>query len=297
MESTTKKNILALEKTPCDAYKFFLNLKDDTAPEGFLNFFIGETKLPLIGHYNHNEYTFGSILSIVSLNFDICQGDNNEIKIPFQHFSPCESLLEYLNVNKVLEVENHSKAKNNQSVFIPQQKVDFYFIVSSLPGFDASRGPFVKFNVVPHAYLLGDSVFSGGKTRIAFNYPISIFEGDAPNNTIEKSDGNNNIQFNDLRFEYSSAHLKKGGLAFSPNNLLFKINTKEDLSNFYLVMCLEQKKAHSVFYYITCNNKKSEEKMKNILETSKNINDICTKIKSEFPSSKSVVENLNSLFN
>ena len=38
------------------------------------------SKLPMIGHYNNNEYSLGSILSLVCFQINICQGkDNDEI--------------------------------------------------------------------------------------------------------------------------------------------------------------------------------------------------------------------------
>ena len=106
----------------------------------------------------------------------------------------------------------------------------------------------------------------------------------------------NDISINELRIEYSSLHLKKGSLAFSPNNLKFKIDISNPLSQFYLIMNIKENDYHSVFYYIICNNDQSKVLMKNILKKSNNIKDIITNIKIDFPDSKNIYENLSKLF-
>ena len=61
-------------------------------------------------------------------------------------------------------------------------------------------------------------------------------------------------------------------------------------------MNIKENDYHSVFYYITCNNDQSEVVMKKILQKSNNIKDIVTNMKTEFPDSKNIYENLSKLF-
>ena len=57
MES--KKKITLEKKQENFLFDFFINLVNS---DKFIHDFLGTGKVPLIGHYNHNEYTFGDIL-------------------------------------------------------------------------------------------------------------------------------------------------------------------------------------------------------------------------------------------
>ena len=106
----------------------------------------------------------------------------------------------------------------------------------------------------------------------------------------------NDISINDLRIEYSSLHLKKGSLAFCPNNLKFKLDINKPLSHFYLIINNKENDYHSVFYFIVCNNENSEIPMKNILKKSNNIKDLISNMKVDFPNSENIYDNLSQLF-
>ena len=140
--------------------------------------------------------------------------------------------------------------------------------------------------------------FSKTKRKV-FEKAISLFD-------IDDSSGKKDIDYfdndkfaigiNDLRIEYSSMHLKKGSLAFSPNNLKFTLNTDEPLSQFYLIMNDKENDFHSVFYFISCNNEQSELAMKNLMKKSGNFKDLIDNIKNDFPNSKEINDNLNKIF-
>ena len=53
---------------------------------------------------------------------------------------------------------------------------------------------------------------------------------------------------------------------------------------------------HSLFYFISCNNEQSEITMKNLLKKSGNIKDIISNIKTDFPTSGEIIDNLNNIF-
>ena len=99
-----------------------------------------------------------------------------------------------------------------------------------------------------------------------------------------------------MRIEYSSLHLKKGSLAFSPNNLKFILDITKPLSHFYLIMNDKENDFHSVFYFITCNEEQIEVIMKNLLKKSGNLKEMINNIKNDFPNSKDIINNLNNIF-
>ena len=261
-------------------------------------------KLPMIGHYNGNEYNFGNILSLICFQIDICQGkDSDEISSKYSDFKLPNNIKDYLNVYEEIEIENNTKNKKLNAIFYPKKKLNFYFIISTLPATPHSKKEendnYNIYNIVPHLYYNKDSEIDFSQTkRIVFEKALSLFnidENDKNDISYFKKD-KNDISINDLRIEYSSLHLKKGSLAFSPNNLRFKLDISNPLSHFYLIMNIKENDYHSVFYYVVCNNEQSEIVMKNILKKSNNIKEIVDNIKVDFPISKNVYNNLIKLF-
>ena len=146
-----------------------------------------------------------------------------------------------------------------------------------------------------HIYNKNNVVDFSNSKRIVFEKGISLFEVENCGKDIDY-EIKNGIDINNLRLEYSSIHLKKGSLAFSPNNLRFKLDIQKNLSQFYLIINNEEDDFHSVFYYITCNNEKSKEKMKEAFVLSMNIKELINNIKLYFPDSKDVNDHLDKLF-
>ena len=287
------------QKQKHDIFDFFLNKLSKEDSSMFIEEVLGLPKMPLIGHYNGNDYSLGSILSLICLDLDICQGEkNNEINSPFADFVLPKNIEEYLCINEELEISNNTKNKNLESIFYPKKKLNFYFIISSLPYVINSNKN--VYNIVPHLYYNKNNTIDFSNTkRLVFEKAISLFD-------IEKSKEKNDIDYfdkdkfsisiNDLRIEYSSLHLKKGSLAFSPNNLKFILDNTKPLSQFYLIMNDKDNEYHSVFYYICCNTDKDEVNMKNLLKKSNTIKDLIDNIKNGFPDSKDIVDNLNKIF-
>ena len=155
------------------------------------------------------------------------------------------------------------------------------------------------YNIVPHLYYHKDNNIDFSKTkRLVFEKAICLFniDGNGKNDISYFKNDKNDISINDLRIEYSSLHLKKGSLAFSPNNLKFKLDISNPLSQFYLIMNNKENNYHSVFYFIVCNNEYSEIPMKNILKKSNTIKDIISYMKVDFPNSQNIYDNLSQLF-
>ena len=301
-------NINELQKEAHETFDFFINKLDEEKTKTYIEEILGMPKLPMIGHYNGNEYSLGSILSLVCFQIDICQGDKkDEISSNYSDFKLPNNIKDYLNVNEEIEIDNNTKNKGKaESLFYPKKKLNFYLIISALP---IEYNPKMKdkdennkskiYNIVPHLYYNKDNKIDFSKIkRFVFEKALCLFNMDEN----EKNDisyfkkDKNDISINDLRIEYSSLHLKKGSLAFSPNNLKFKLDISNPLSQFYLIMNIKENDYHSVFYYIVCNNDQSEIVMKKILQKSNNIKDIITNMKTDFPDSKNIYENLSKLF-
>ena len=291
--------IKTVQKQNHNIFDFFINKLSKETSSTFIEEVLGLPKMPLIGHYNGNDYSLGSILSLVCLDIDICQGEkSDELNIPFSDFVLPKNIEEYLCINDELEIPNNTKNKKLENIFYPKKKLNFYFIISSLP-FILNANKSI-YNIVPHLYYNKNNTIDFSNTkRLVFEKGISLFD-------IEKSKTKNDIDFfdndkfsisiNDLRIEYSSLHLKKGSLAFSPNNLKFIFDNNKPLSHFYLIMNDKENEYHSVFYFITCNKDEYEVTMKNLLKKSNNVKDLVDNIKIEFPDSKEIIDNLNKIF-
>ena len=296
------ENLKDYQKESYSNFDFFINKLDEEKNKTYIEEILGMPKLPMIGHYNGNEYNFGNILSLICFQIDICQGkDSDEISSKYSDFKLPNNIKDYLNVYEEIEIENNTKNKKLNAIFYPKKKLNFYFIISTLPPTPQSKKEENDniYNIVPHLYYNKDSEIDFSQTkRIVFEKALSLFnidENDKNDISYFKKD-KNDISINDLRIEYSSLHLKKGSLAFSPNNLRFKLDISNPLSHFYLIMNIKENDYHSVFYYVVCNNEQSEIVMKNILKKSNNIKEIVENIKVDFPISKNVYNNLIKLF-
>ena len=293
--------INSIEKQSHPIFDFFINNIEKEKDKKYTEEILGLPQIPLIGHYNGNDYSLGSILSLICLQIN-CDEKNPEFILP-------KNLEEYLYVDEELEIENHTKNKKLESIFYPKKKLNFYVVISSLPYIISNEkksdgkedNDYRIYNMVPHLYYNKDKLIDFSKTkRFVFEKGITLFDVETEKkekNDIDYFDNDKfNISINDLRIEYSSMHLKKGSLAFSPNNLKFKLFIKKSLSHFYLIINDKEKEYHSVFYYITCNDDQTEILMKNLLKKSNNIKDLINNIKTDFINANDIVENLNKIF-
>ncbi len=107
MESYYKLTEVKKEKNPY--FLFFLNLLNDERKKNFINNIFNIPKLPLIGikkENNNNSHLLGKILSLVSFQINICQGENkDEIDQLFSDFKLPNNLNEYLNIEEVIEID------------------------------------------------------------------------------------------------------------------------------------------------------------------------------------------------
>ena len=292
------KKITSQNKQTNDYFSFLIDNEHINDNYVYYQEFLGYPKLPLIGHYSRSDYSFGNIMLLVKCNIDILQGPNkDQFKIQYEDFVPPKEIIDYLNINEKIEIKNNGKTKDN--LFYPKSQIKFHFVISSIP--DSSmqiKKKEATLNLVPHLYLTGDDpLFQDGKSRTVFNYPICLLDTKPFKTNIKEDKSKRGILFNNLRMEYSSIHMKKGALALSPNNLQYYNDNTSSLSQFYVVICEQEKDYHSVFYYITVNNDKEKKTIGDIVNTSKTIKEVIEGLKVLYEdTNKYIIDNLVSLF-
>ena len=272
MESTKAANqITRSAKTAHCYYKFFLNKQQNHADNSYLQNFLALPSIPLIGHYQHSNYSFGNVLLHVAFTYDLLF--DKGVASAYEDFVPPKEVTEYLNVNEQIDIDSNTKYTHN-AVFVPKEKVNFHLVISTLP--DGCSKDKTKFNIVPHLFYIGnDEILKPNQKRREFHYPITLFVNDHNQHVLIQDKSKFGIDFNNLRLEYNSAHIQRGGLAFSPNNLQFEINKQHirNINDFYVVVCQKEKEFHSVFYYVVIGNK-FQEQVSEICEKAENVKEV-----------------------
>ena len=123
----TSIQIKICEKQEHPTFEFFLNQLDKENQCKYINEILGLPQIPLIGHYNGSDYSLGSVLSLVCLEIQICQGEkNNEIISDFSDFNLPKNLEEYLCIDEEIEISNNTKNKKIENIFYPKKKLTLY---------------------------------------------------------------------------------------------------------------------------------------------------------------------------
>ena len=126
------------------------------------------------------------------------------------------------------------------------------------------------YNIIPHFFYLDDEKNLLEVKNLFFNNQITLF--DLPNKNYSDIDNENKkdfIDINNLRAESSNIILvNNNNFKIENDNLKFYLNIKNDFSQFYLIYASDKHDHHSVFYYVTCNNIETKNKMINILNKS-----------------------------
>ena len=157
---------------------------------------------------------------------------------------------------------------------------------------------FQVFNLIPHFFYINDNEKNLLEIKnLIFDKQITLFALENKKyNDIEKDNNKNFIDINNLRAESSNIVLvNKNNFIIEKDNLKFYLNTRNDLSQFYLIYTSDEDDHHSVFYYITCNNLKAKNKMKDLLNKSITIKDMIYEIEKCFGKNE-VTKNLKKLF-
>lgn len=158
---------------------------------------------------------------------------------------------------------------------------------------------FINFNIIPHMYYGKDNAVSLADIQnINYQKQITLFSvSNYEYRDIFTNQSKDHIDINNLRGESSGVLYQQGNLIFIPDNLKFLLDTTNNLSQFYVMITSYDQDYHSVFYFITCNSKKSKEKMEKILCQSTNMKEMIVKMKEKFYNdSYCVINNLMEMF-
>jgi hypothetical protein len=152
------------------------------------------------------------------------------------------------------------------------------------------------FNIVPHPFLFTHLDFCKTK-KIIRNYPTCIIVpeeikdscGINPfrNLKTQNSKFDNNINFNKLKYEYSSVHLVKQALG---------IYKEHEITHFYLIILDENKLNNFFFYYLLLNTSRIQNLVNEILINSPNLNVFISKFQNCF-GCNSYISHLKTLLN
>ena len=327
-------NISKIKKQNNDQYEFFLNLLDGKDYNEFFDKNLNLPKLPLIGcNLNENPQLFGKILGLVCFEIEICQGENkDEIKSKYNDFFLPSNIADYLNVDEVIEIDNNTDDKDTNLFFMPKNKLNFYLIISEIPKYnsenddnnfidnsnnidddvnnnnkiniidddneDKNNQKYLLCNIIPQLYYSKDILVDLKEIgNLNFLKQITLFSlNNEQYQDIYTEKDKSYIEINNLRGENSNIKMKNNIIRFSPNNLKFILDTKNALSQFYLMITSFDQDYHSVFYFITCNNTDSKNKMKNILNKSIDLIGVIEGLKIDFGESNDIVVTLEELF-
>jgi hypothetical protein len=245
MESSNEK-LQNCKKQPHDAFKFFINLND--TENSYLHNFLGSPTVLQIGKYSNEAYDLAPIDGLITLKLSHKVNSDSQTythnNIPFNLPEKVTSILTNLDIDEI---------NKTKSQFYATEFINFYWVIVNNT-LDKKNTDSSVLNIVPHTFLFSDIDFSKTK-RMVRNTPICLIPADDSGAVVRFKNNNPHAKFNTdvsfdkLRVEYSSMHLIKGCLGFSPNNLKFVIKKGKDMVDFYVVMLDELGIANSVFYY------------------------------------------------
>ena len=226
-------------------------------------------------------------------------------------FMPKKKLNFYLIITELPEIEKEIKNKNEFNINnfnneINEEKEEqnnansINIINEEENKINNENNNYNIFNIIPHFFYLNNKEKDLLEIKnISFQKQITLYTILNKNYyDIDKDEDNNKdfIDINNLRAENSNISLDKNNkFVFIPDNLKFYLNIKNDISQFYLIYTSYEDDYHSVFYYITCNNKDSKTKMKIILNDAQNIKEVIEKMENIFQN-KQIIYNLKQIF-
>ena len=270
-------------------------------PKKKLNFYIVITELPKIDEIKNKE-------NEIKINKDDKKVENetkDEIKGEIKNEIENEikdEIKNEINMNdNVIAKQNEEDDMNEINYINDETKVnkfdDDYYDYNDDNNF--CEKDFKLFNIIPHFFYINNNEKSLLEIKnMNFQRQLTlfnIFDKKYHDIYLEKDNWKEFIDINNLRAESSDILLLEDMKFIMRDNLKFYLNTKNDISQFYLIYTSYENEYHSVFYYITCNNDESKKKMVNILNESQTLKDIINKMENKFNNTQ-VISNLKRIF-
>ena len=276
-------------------------------PKKKLNFYFIVSDLP--------EYPSEHVLSNQKNNFeinDINNKNNNDLTNIINENYIEDYNKNYIenendNLNKINIINDKNDKNNNKNDNYIRNKFDAYDdeyeeyeeYNGNMNNFNNfNKNDYLIYNIIPHFFYLDDNEKDLLEVKnLNFQEQITLFDINYKEYfDISKDNNKTFIDINNLRAETSNIILDNNNNFTIKDNLKFYLNIRKNLSQFYLIYTTYKNDYHSVFYYITCNNLETKNKMENILERSKSLKEVLSGIEKGFGDKNDVVKNLKQLF-
>ena len=277
-------------------------------PKHKLNFYFIISELPFYPTKNESK-------CIIINNKTSNKNENENKNIINEHDNNDDEIFDFFNENKKdnnknkINIINDNEDKDVKD--IRDEEWDEYeeiednknnkFDIEGQVYNDINYDDFLIYNLIPHFFYINDNEKNLLEIKnLLFNEQITLFTIDNKNYyDIDNSKDKKFMAINNLRGETSNIILNdKGNFKIQPDNLQFYLNVnKKEMSQFYIIYTNSQNEYHSVFYYITCNNVETKNKIKNILNESMTLKDLITKIENKYRKNNyDIVSNLKKIF-
>ena len=215
------------------------------------------------------------------------------------------------------DMENDLGEAKNQK-YGPTETIELAWVISlnTFSNSDSFKKPSngrpgddILLNYVLHPWLFPALDFSK-KKRLFTVTPLTLVrlldeEGQGWRDDIEafvegeksKAKHYNGINFESLRMEYSSIHMKGPSLCFSPNNLKFYIRpTSAILSDFWTVVLDENNKCHKVFFHWLVNSSDCHDLVSSVCSSAKDLPSLLLELESIFGKDTPAIKRCKKVF-
>ena len=275
-------------------------------PKKKLNFYLVITQLPEYEENKEIKDDYKNVFKEEDKN-EIREENKNEIKDEDKNEIKEEDkneIKDEININKI-NIDNDKEEKNMNNINIEDE--DYFNKFDDNNDYNHNNNDndinlekdFRLFNIVPQFFFVNNKEKSLFDIKnMYFQKQITLFcisDKDYYDIDYDRKNKKEFIEIDNLRAENSNIYLDKNNKVNIQDNLKFYLKIVNDISQFYLIYTSYEDEYHSVFYYITCNNEKSSNKMKTILIESQNLKELLEKIENNFEN-KQVINNLKRIF-
>jgi len=174
-----------------------------------------------------------------------------------------------------------------QPAFFPTEIVKFYWSIqlNNIPLYNKklNEEPMITYNYVMHTLLFPVINFEKTK-RIVSRTPVGLvipkdYQGHCGTYEFVESDHSKSkyysgLKLNQLRMEYSSTHLNKGGLCFSPNNMRFVIDKQVPIAFFWTIVLDEKMLNNQCHFHWIINDKNLFEVIENVTKIANSLSEL-----------------------
>lgn len=287
MDSNTNDenlNLFLINKNKHSTLQWYLNLnlkEEENNNDELIHPFLGSLMIPTLGKYSKDSYDQSKIESLITIPLklkNVSENNNKDHETSYTYTYKSNLIsfpAEITNIlNKKQKIENNTNSKTD--TFIPTENIRFSFAVIHNQFYKNLTKTYDIYNMVNHLFLFPDLDFSKQKRQVK-TYPVGmIIPKEIDMDIIDDFKDSNNTKYyngiaiNKLRVEYSSMHIIKEALGFSPNNMKFLMYRGYDdvIVHFYIIIMDEGGVNNHIFYYWIINSEEINSNLKEIFKYS-----------------------------